>query len=147
MAATPSHSESVASFEVADNDRDLAINLSQDLRFAENEAGEVEIIDSNNNVRETLPSTATDQDGETVTFLYEIKDPQTIEVVRADEFGFVNYGWWDSWGRCAAGTIGGTGGGAIGGAAAGTVVPILGNGVGAIVGGVSGGLTGAAASC
>ena len=56
-------------------------------------------------------------------------------------------GWWNSWGRCAAGTLGGVGLGALSGAAAGSVVPLIGTKVGLIVGGISGGLTGAAAAC
>lgn len=69
---------------------------------------------------------------------------------------FNKKGWWKSWGRCVAGTLGGalTGAGTLGlaGAAIGTVtLPVVGTvsagAVGAIVGGVGGGLTGAAASC
>lgn len=65
-------------------------------------------------------------------------------------------GWWDCWGRCAAGTIGGAGLGALGGAALGgggctVVLPVIGTvacgTVGAVVGGVSGVLAGAASSC
>lgn len=64
--------------------------------------------------------------------------------------------WWNSWGKCVAGTLGGaiTGGGAglIGGAVAGTVaLPVIGTvslgTVGGVLGAVGGGLTGAAASC
>lgn len=57
-------------------------------------------------------------------------------------------GWWDSWGRCAAGTLGGMGTGALVGAAAGTTIPEpMTTGAGAVIGGISGGLTGAAAAC
>jgi len=56
-------------------------------------------------------------------------------------------GWWDSWGRCAAGIVGGAGLGALGGGAAGSVIPVLGTTAGLIVGGIAGGLSGAAASC
>lgn len=56
-------------------------------------------------------------------------------------------GWWEDWGKCAAGTIGGAGLGALGGAAAGSAVPVLGTTAGGIIGGISGGLSGAAASC
>jgi hypothetical protein len=65
-------------------------------------------------------------------------------------------GWWDSWGKCAAGTVGGAGLGALAGAGVGgagctVVLPIIGTvacgTVGGVVGGVSGALAGAAASC
>lgn len=56
-------------------------------------------------------------------------------------------GWWDSWGRCAAGIVGGAGLGALGGGAAGSVIPVLGTTAGLIIGGIAGGLSGAAASC
>ncbi|MTI89256.1 MAG: bacteriocin [Balneolaceae bacterium] len=64
--------------------------------------------------------------------------------------------WWDSWGRCAAGTLGGAGLGALSGAGVGgagctVVLPIVGTvacgTVGGVVGGVSGALAGAAAAC
>lgn len=65
-------------------------------------------------------------------------------------------GWWDSWGKCAAGIIGGAGsvgvGYALAGAGAGTVVlPVVGTVsvavVAGVVGAVFGGLAGAAAAC
>ena len=65
-------------------------------------------------------------------------------------------GWWKSWGKCAAGTIGGAGSGALAGAflpAVGctVVLPVIGTvacgTVGDIVGGVSGGLLAAAEFC
>jgi len=65
-------------------------------------------------------------------------------------------GWWDSWGKCAAGILGGaisTGGaGVLAGAAVGTVaLPVVGTVSGAVVGGIAGaiggGLTGAATFC
>ncbi|MFL9024823.1 MULTISPECIES: Blp family class II bacteriocin [Bacillus] len=56
-------------------------------------------------------------------------------------------GWWNSWGKCVAGTIGGAGTGGLGGAAAGSAVPVIGTGIGGAIGGVSGGLTGAATFC
>ena len=56
-------------------------------------------------------------------------------------------GWWNSWGRCAAGIVGGAGLGALTGGAAASVIPVLGTTAGLIVGGVSGGLSGAAAAC
>lgn len=56
-------------------------------------------------------------------------------------------GWWDSWGKCAAGIAGGAIGGGLGGGAAGSVIPVLGTTAGAIVGAIGGGLTGAAAAC
>ena len=37
-------------------------------------------------------------------------------------------GWWNSWGKCAAGTLGGTGTGVLGGAAVGSSVPVIGTG-------------------
>lgn len=56
--------------------------------------------------------------------------------------------WWESWGKCVAGTVGGAGTGTLMGAAAGTTIPEpVTTGVGAAVGGVSGALGGAAASC
>lgn len=56
-------------------------------------------------------------------------------------------GWWDDWGKCAAGTIGGVLTGGLAGAGVGSVVPIIGTTAGGIVGAIGGGLTGAAASC
>lgn len=65
-------------------------------------------------------------------------------------------GWWESWGKCAAGTVGSALGGAATGAvgpAAGCtlVLPIIGTvacgTVGAVVGGVSGALVGSATFC
>ncbi len=56
-------------------------------------------------------------------------------------------GWWDDWGKCAAGILGGAGGGALGGGAAGSVIPGVGTLAGGIIGGISGALTGAAAAC
>lgn len=63
--------------------------------------------------------------------------------------------WWDSWGRCAAGTVGGTLTGALGGAGIGAGVGAALGGapaapgaiIGGIVGAIGGGLTGAAVSC
>lgn len=69
---------------------------------------------------------------------------------------FKGCGWWQRWGKCAAGTLGSalTGGlGGCGGGAAVAAIPTLGVGAapacigGAIVGGIAGGLTGAAAFC
>lgn len=71
-------------------------------------------------------------------------------------FGGRTQGWWDSWGKCAAGIIGGAGsvgiGYALAGAGAGTVVlPVVGTVSVAVVAGVAGavfgGLAGAAAAC
>ncbi|UII25352.1 hypothetical protein LVD15_18885 [Fulvivirga maritima] len=56
-------------------------------------------------------------------------------------------GWWDSWGKCAAGTLGGALTGGLGGAGIGSAVPVIGTTVGGVVGAIGGGLTGAAASC
>ncbi len=65
-------------------------------------------------------------------------------------------GWWQSWGKCAAGTLGGavTGGvtGFLGGSAVGTVLfpgvgTVSGGSVGGIGGAIGGGLSGAAAAC
>jgi hypothetical protein len=57
-------------------------------------------------------------------------------------------GWWNRWGRCAAGILGGAGIGALTGAGI-AAIPTLGLGVpaGAIIGGISGGLTRAATFC
>lgn len=68
-----------------------------------------------------------------------------IDVYLQEEF--ITKGWWDSWGKCAAGITGGTLGGGLAGGAAGSVLPVLGTTAGAIVGAISGGLTGAAAAC
>ena len=74
------------------------------------------------------------------------------EKVEADDCS----GWWDCWGRCAAGIVGGAGLGALGGAAVAgggstVVLPIVGTvacgTVGAVAGGVFGGLAGASQSC
>jgi hypothetical protein len=71
-------------------------------------------------------------------------------------FGGRTQGWWDSWGKCAAGIIGGAGsvgvGYALAGAGAGTVIlPVVGTVSVAVVAGVAGavfgGLAGAAAAC
>lgn len=71
-------------------------------------------------------------------------------------FGGRTQGWWDSWGKCAAGIIGGAGsvgiGYALAGAGAGTIVlPVVGTVAVAVVAGVAGavfgGLAGAAAAC
>lgn len=56
-------------------------------------------------------------------------------------------GWWQSWGKCAAGIVGGAIGGGLGGAAAGSSVPVLGTTAGAVIGAIGGGLGGAAAAC
>ncbi len=56
--------------------------------------------------------------------------------------------WWESWGKCVAGTVEGGGTGALAGAAAGTTIPEpMTTGTGAAIGGASGALTGAAVSC
>ncbi|WP_409151061.1 hypothetical protein [Sphingobacterium sp. BS-2] len=55
-------------------------------------------------------------------------------------------GWWDSWGKCAAGIIGGAGLGGLAGAAV-TTPTVVGIPIGTAVGVISGGLAGAAASC
>lgn len=60
---------------------------------------------------------------------------------------FQSKGWWDSWGKCAAGIVGGVIGGGLVGGAAGSVIPILGTTGGLIVGGIGGGLAGAAEYC
>lgn len=81
-----------------------------------------------------------------------LKVNQNLYGLKSDEEG----GWWENWGRCAAGVLGGAGAGGLtfglAGAAIGTIaVPGLGTVsaglVGAIGGAISGGLTGAAASC
>jgi hypothetical protein len=56
-------------------------------------------------------------------------------------------GWWNSWGKCVAGTAGGAIGGGLAGAATGSAVPVIGTGIGAAAGGIGGGLTGAASAC
>ena len=56
-------------------------------------------------------------------------------------------GWWESWGKCAAGILGGAIGGGLGGGAAGSTIPVLGTTAGAIIGAIGGGLTGASAAC
>jgi len=56
-------------------------------------------------------------------------------------------GWWDSWGKCAAGIIGGAGLGGLTGAAAASVIPGIGTVAGGVIGGISGALTGAATAC
>lgn len=57
-------------------------------------------------------------------------------------------GWWDSWGRCTAGTIGGGLGGAIAGCGVAAMKTVgLGCPVGAVVGAIAGGLTGSAEYC
>lgn len=55
-------------------------------------------------------------------------------------------GWWESWGKCAAGIIGGAGLGGLAGAAV-TSPTVVGIPVGTAVGVVSGALSGAAATC
>lgn len=70
----------------------------------------------------------------------------TNDAVKADDEE-EEEGWWESWGQCAAGTIGGTLTGGLGGAVGGSTVPVIGTAVGGVVGAVGGGLTGAAASC
>ncbi|REE02102.1 glycine zipper family protein [Marinoscillum furvescens] len=55
--------------------------------------------------------------------------------------------WWDSWGKCAVGTVGGAGTGLLAGGAAGSLIPFIGTTAGAVVGAISGGLTGAATFC
>jgi hypothetical protein len=74
------------------------------------------------------------------------------EKVEADDCS----GWWDCWGRCAAGRVGGAGLGALGGAAVAgrgctVVLPIVGTitcgTVGTVAGGLFGGLAGASQSC
>lgn len=55
-------------------------------------------------------------------------------------------GWWDSWGKCAAGTLGGAMMGGLAGAAV-TSPTVIGVPVGTAVGVVGGALSGAAAAC
>jgi len=78
-------------------------------------------------------------------------DPGDVE-----ECSEENEGWWDSWGRCAAGITGGAGLGALtgagyGGAGCTMIVPGIGTVacgvVGAVAGGIAGGLAGASQSC
>jgi hypothetical protein len=61
--------------------------------------------------------------------------------------GVASNGWWESWGRCAAGVAGGALVGGLGGGAAGSVIPGIGTTAGLILGTIGGGLSGAAASC
>ncbi|MCL2682973.1 MAG: hypothetical protein FWE63_05775 [Bacteroidales bacterium] len=66
-----------------------------------------------------------------------------------DEIGINSKsGWWNRWGRCAAGIIGGATIGALGGAGI-AAIPTAGIGapVGAIIGGIGGGLLGASGAC
>ncbi len=56
-------------------------------------------------------------------------------------------GWWDSWGKCAAGIVGNAGLGFLAGGAAGSAFPLVGNIGGAIIGTIFGGITGGAAVC
>ena len=57
-------------------------------------------------------------------------------------------GWWEQWGRCAAGTIGGAGLGALTGCGVGVVAAVgVGCSAGAVIGGVSGALKGASSTC
>lgn len=76
-----------------------------------------------------------------------LADSKTLNVDRPQTIGYTTFGWWDSWGKCAAGTAGGAGTGALGGAGVGSAVPVIGTTIGGVIGGVSGALTGAAAAC
>lgn len=97
------------------------------------------MVNHNGTVEEVLPQSAVDNTGTAMGFAYSIENDQQILVTATDEYGFVSYGWWDNWGKCAAGAIGGGLTGLVGGAALGPW--------GAAGGGVGGVLTGAAASC
>ncbi len=55
-------------------------------------------------------------------------------------------GWWNRWGRCAAGITGGAIIGGFTGGAAASVIPGIGTTAGIIVGGIGGGLAGAAST-
>ena len=87
-----------------------------------------------------------------LTFIVSYKESLTFINANPDLFttSLVNgrtNGWWDDWGKCAAGTVGGILTGGLGGAAIGSAVPIIGTITGGVVGAVGGGLTGAAAAC
>lgn len=133
----------------------LKIELKDESRFRENAAGGIEVLAADGHVKETLPATAVDSQGELITFRYELRDDRTVEVSKLGASGITTYGWWSDWGKCAAGIGGGaiTGAGSLGTAAAGVGLAggPWGAGAGAIgggiVGGVGGALTGAAAAC
>lgn len=141
-------------YRATDDQRNLEIKVSNDYRFETRDDGGVSVV-NDDDVVEELPTEGVNKQGQKITFHYELQPGNILLVSIADEFGNVNEGWWDDWGRCAAGTAGGTGTGAIAGAGTGAGIGAAGGpwGVGAgaigggIVGGISGGLTGAAASC
>lgn len=143
-------------YRPTDDGRDLEIKVPEKYVFKKQDKNHIDIINvKEHNIAEQLPTTATNKQGNKISFAYKLQPNNTIRISAADENGYVNYGWWDSWGKCAAGTVGGTGTGAIAGAGSMAGIGALGGpwGVGAgaigggIAGGVSGGLTGAAASC
>ncbi|WJZ01590.1 hypothetical protein [Corynebacterium freiburgense] len=137
--------------------RHLEIKVSSEYKFEIRDDGGVDVIDKDSGkIKETLPTTAVNKEGQDITFQYTIDPNNVLQVAAANENGYIlEGGAWDSWGRCAAGTVGGTMTGGISGAASGATIGALGGpwGVGAgaigggIVGGIGGGLTGAAASC
>lgn len=68
------------------------------------------------------------------------------KVVKGPNGDLTSLGWWDSWGKCAAGIVGGAGLGGLSGAGA-TAITVVGIPAGVVVGVIAGGLAGAAASC
>ncbi|MDO5077885.1 hypothetical protein [Corynebacterium sp.] len=141
-------------YRATDDQRNLEIKVSDEYRFKAHDDGGVSVVDDGD-VLEELPTEGVNKQGQKITFHYELQPDNILLVSIADEHGNVNEGWWDDWGRCAAGTVGGTGTGAIAGAGTAAGIGAVGGpwGVGAgaigggIAGGISGGLTGAAASC
>lgn len=108
---------------------------------------EVSVLDGTGRALETLPATARHASGHSIGFYYRKISDKKLEVMRTTVDGFVAYGWWDSWGKCAAGVVGGAITGGLGGAAGASVIPGVGTAVGGSIGAIGGGLMGAAAAC
>lgn len=104
-ATTETRENDVAVFATANNGRDLLISLKHGATFAQ-QGQDVVVKDAAGNVTETLPKTAVNNEGDTVGFYYTVKNDNQLQVTQTGSGGFVTYGWWSDWGKCAVGTGG-----------------------------------------
>lgn len=135
-------SKSVTSSNISDS----AILVLEELKAIEvsNFSTKEEYIKSLNNLLDNKISGLSQDEYSNLKFAVDISS-YIIDIYLEQKIQ--TKGWWEDWGKCAAGIVGGAGLGALGGAATGSAVPVLGTTAGAIVGGISGGLSGAAAAC
>lgn len=94
-----------AVFSTANDGRDLLISLKHGATFAQ-QNDDVVVRDAAGNLVETLPTSAVNKEGNTIGFYYTLKNGNQLQITQTAADGFVTYGWWSDWGKCAVGTGG-----------------------------------------